>query len=53
MKVWEEDKSFQTELLADVDVMSVLSEADVHKQFDSDYHTKYVDTIFHRVFGSG
>ena len=50
MKVWEEDKDFQTELLADQDVMTALSEAEVREKFDIGYHTKHVDTIFSRVF---
>ena len=51
MKVWEDDKDFQTELLADLDVMSVLSAEEVREKFDIGYHTKHVDTIFGRVFG--
>ena len=51
MKVWEDDKDFQTELLADLDVMSVLSAEEVREKFDIGYHTKHVDTIFRRVFG--
>ena len=50
MKVWEEDKDFQTELLADREVMKVLSEEEVREKFDIGYHTKHVDTIFKRVF---
>jgi adenylosuccinate lyase len=50
MKVWEEDKDFQTELLADQDVMTALSEVEVREKFDIGYHTKHVDTIFARVF---
>lgn len=50
MKVWEEDKDFQTELLADQDVMTALSETEVREKFDIGYHTKHVDTIFARVF---
>lgn len=50
MKVWEDDKDFQTELLADLDVMSVLSAEEVREKFDIGYHTKHVDTIFGRVF---
>lgn len=51
MKVWEDDKDFQTELLADLEVMSVLSAEEVREKFDIGYHTKHVDTIFGRVFG--
>jgi adenylosuccinate lyase len=51
MKVWEEGKDFQTELLADADVLAALSEAEIKEKFDLGYHTKHVDTIFKRVFG--
>ena len=52
MKVWEEDKDFQTELLADPEVRAALSETDIADKFDLGYHTKHVDTIFARVFGT-
>lgn len=51
MKVWEEGKDFQTELLADTEVTSALSEDEIKDNFDLGYHTKHVDTIFKRVFG--
>ena len=51
MKVWEEDRDFMTELLADDDVRAVLSEDEIREKFDLGYHTKHVDTIFARVFG--
>jgi adenylosuccinate lyase len=51
MKVWEEGKDFQTELLADTDVRSQLSEVEIRELFDLNYHLKHVDTIFSRVFG--
>ena len=51
MKVWEQDKDFLTELLADEEVMAALSEEEVREKFDLGYHTKHVDTIFKRVFG--
>jgi len=51
MKVWEEDKDFKTELLADPEVTSVLAPHEIEEKFDLDYHTKHVDTIFRRVFG--
>ena len=50
MKVWEEDKDFQTELLEDSEVTAALSEAEIREKFDIAYHTKHVDTIFSRVF---
>ncbi|WP_299647011.1 adenylosuccinate lyase [uncultured Jannaschia sp.] len=52
MKVWEAGADFQTELLEDADVRAVLSEAEIREKFDLGYHTKHVDTIFARVFGS-
>ena len=51
MKVWEQGKDFQEELLADADVRKALSEAEIAELFDLGYHTKHVDTIFKRVFG--
>ncbi len=52
MRVWEEGRDFQTELLADVDVMAALGADAIKELFDMGYHTKHVDTIFARVFGS-
>lgn len=51
MRVWEEGKDFQTELLGDKDVRAALSETEINEKFDLGYHTKHVDTIFARVFG--
>ncbi len=51
MKVWEEGKDFQAELLADQDVRAYLGEAELKELFDFGYHLKHVDTIFLRVFG--
>ena len=51
MQVWEHGKDFLQELLADPDVRRVLSEEEIREKFDLGYHTKHVDTIFHRVFG--
>jgi adenylosuccinate lyase len=50
MKVWEEGKDFQTELLADQEVVGALGEAKIREAFDLNYHLKHVDTIFKRVF---
>ena len=52
MKVWEEGKDFLEELLADAEVRAALSEEDLREKFDLGYHTKHVDTIFTRVFGT-
>ena len=51
MKVWEDNKDFQDELLSDKDVRHFLSVEDIREKFDLAYHTKSVDTIFKRVFG--
>ncbi|MDA8634897.1 adenylosuccinate lyase [Rhodobacteraceae bacterium] len=53
MKVWEDNKDFKTELLADDEVRAALSEAEIEEKFNLGYHTKHVDTIFNRVFGAG
>jgi adenylosuccinate lyase len=51
MKVWEEGKDFQEELLADAEVVGALGEAKIRESFDLNYHLKHVGTIFKRVFG--
>ncbi len=51
MKVWEEGKDFQTELLADQEVVGALGETKIRESFDLSYHLKHVNTIFTRVFG--
>ncbi|KFI32836.1 adenylosuccinate lyase [Haematobacter missouriensis] len=51
MKVWEQGADFKTELLADPEVTTALSPAEIEEKFDLGYHTKHVDTIFRRVFG--
>ena len=53
MKVWEQGKDFNTELLGDEDVLAALSTEQITGKFDLNYHTKHVDTIFTRVFGDG
>ncbi|MDG2405409.1 MAG: adenylosuccinate lyase, partial [Paracoccaceae bacterium] len=50
MKVWEQDKDFKTELLADKDVLATLGADNIAEKFDIRYHMKHVDTIFARVF---
>jgi adenylosuccinate lyase len=53
MKVWDEGADFLAELLADEEIRDAVSEEELRALFDLSYHTKHVDTIFHRVFGSG
>jgi adenylosuccinate lyase len=52
MKVWEQGADFKTELLADPEVTAALTPAGIEEKFDLGYHTRHVDTIFARVFGS-
>ncbi len=52
MRVWEEGADFKTELLADDEVTKALSVAEIEEKFDLGYHTKHVDAIFARVFGT-
>ncbi|MEP7454953.1 adenylosuccinate lyase [Phyllobacterium sp. SB3] len=52
MKVWEHGADFLEELLGDADVRASLPEDAIREKFDLGYHTKHVDTIFRRVFGS-
>lgn len=53
MKVWEQGADFKTELLADPEVTAALTPSEIEEKFDLGYHTRHVDTIFARVFGSG
>jgi len=52
MKVWEEGADFLAELKADAEVATALSDTEIEALFDLGYHTKHVDTIFARVFGT-
>jgi adenylosuccinate lyase len=52
MTVWREGKDFLTLLKADKEVTAKLSSTALNELFDLGYHTKHVDTIFKRVFGS-
>jgi adenylosuccinate lyase len=51
MKVWEGKGDFLKLLKTDKDVRKHLSEKELSKNFDLDYHFSHVDTIFRRVFG--
>ncbi|MFQ6547781.1 adenylosuccinate lyase [Aestuariibius sp. 2305UL40-4] len=51
MKVWEHGADFMAELKADPDVTKALTDAEIEDKIDLAYHTKHVDTLFHRVFG--
>jgi len=59
MKVWElfrtqgnaGEGAFLNLLLEDQDVTALLTEKQIKDMFDDEYHTKFVDVIFERVFG--
>jgi len=50
MKVWEEGLDFKGLILADQEIGKHLSKDEIEEIFDLDYHLKYVDEIFERVF---
>ena len=52
MQVWEKGLNFLDLLAADADVTKYLNRKALTALFDLSYHTKHVDTIFKRVFGS-
>jgi adenylosuccinate lyase len=51
MKAWAGKGDFLTLLKADKEVRKHLSEKELTKNFDLDFHLAHVDTIFRRVFG--
>jgi adenylosuccinate lyase len=53
MKTWTEGKDFLAELEADPEVTVRVPPHALRALFDLAYHTRHVDTIFARVFGSG
>ena len=57
MKVWalpeaEREGAFLNFLQADEEIIGKISAKDLAASFDRGYHTRHVDTIFARVFGS-
>jgi adenylosuccinate lyase len=57
MKVWalpeaEREGAFLNFLQTDEEVAAKVSAEDLAASFDLGYHTRHVDTIFARVFGS-
>ena len=50
MRSFHEQKDFKELLLADADLMKVLTPAEVERAFDLDDHLRNVDVIFDRVF---
>ena len=49
LKAWEEEGSFLENLLGEKKITDVISENDIKKLFDVNYHLKYVDTIIDRL----
>jgi len=52
MKVWQEDVDFQTLIQDDARISEVLGQEKIKEIFDLNYHLKYINDIFDRVFGS-
>jgi adenylosuccinate lyase len=52
MKVWENRSDFLAECLGDSEIAGRLGETQLRALFDLAWHTRHVDTIFKRVFGS-
>ena len=50
MKVWEEGHEFKRLVLEDQEIGKYLSKKEIEEIFDLDYHLKYVDEIYERVF---
>tara|TARA_Y100000590_G_scaffold470471_1_gene665450 strand:- start:6943 stop:8226 length:1284 start_codon:yes stop_codon:yes gene_type:complete len=48
---WENNKNFKDLVLKDKDVQKALSKNEVTELFSLDYHLKYVDYTFQKVFG--
>ncbi|ADO73940.1 adenylosuccinate lyase [Stigmatella aurantiaca] len=51
MKMYEEGADFRTALLADADLLKVMTPEEIRDCFSTGYHTRHVDDIFRRVFG--
>jgi adenylosuccinate lyase len=53
MRAFREQRDFKALLLADADLMRVLSPEEVHRAFDLGEQLRNVEAIFARVFGEG
>jgi adenylosuccinate lyase len=51
MRVWKDEQDFKTLILKDKEICSHLSEEKIEEIFDVNYHLKYINAIFDRVFG--
>ncbi len=50
LKVWDTGQDFKSLLLSDNEVRAHLSERDIEELFSTEYHLRYVEDIFARVF---
>jgi adenylosuccinate lyase len=50
METWHSKKVFMDIVLQEKDILNYLTENQVREIFDINYHLKYVDTIFEKVF---
>ena len=50
MKVWDEEKDFQTMVKADKEIKTQLSTEEIERVFSLDHYLRNIDTIFERVF---
>jgi len=50
LKVWDTGRDFKSLLLEDRELMNFISTEDIEEIFNLDYHFKYVEDIFKRVF---
>ncbi len=50
MKVWDEEKDFQTLVKSDADIKTQLSDEETARVFSLQYYLRNIDQIFRRVF---
>ncbi|MCP4683003.1 MAG: adenylosuccinate lyase, partial [Desulfobacterales bacterium] len=50
MKVWDTGLEFKQLIIQDREIAKHLSRQEIEEIFDLDYHLKYVDALFDRVF---
>ncbi len=53
MRSFHEQQDFRELLLADADIMAVLTREEIERTFSLDEQLRHVDTLFARVFGHG
>ncbi|MFH1241290.1 MAG: adenylosuccinate lyase [Pseudomonadota bacterium] len=51
MKVWDRGQEFKQLIMEDVEIGEYLGTKEIEDIFDLNYHLKYVDDIYKRVFG--